>query len=251
MNKTIFSFIITFLAGLSTLLGVIPIYLNTKYKDTIIPISLSFSAGVMISISLFSLIPESVILIEDNLNTIPTIIISLIFITIGILLSSYIDTTIEKKITSNKLYKLGIISIIVLILHNIPEGITTFISTNVNQSLGLTLALGVALHNIPEGISIAIPIYYSTNSKIKAIILTLISGFSEFSGAIFAYLFISKYINNFILGTILSITAGIMLQISIYELIPTSFKYKKRRYTIIFLIFGIIAMITCIKLLNQ
>ena len=250
MNKTLFSFTITFAAGLSTLLGIIPIYINKKYKDRIIPASLSFSAGVMLSISLFSLIPESTNLFYDTYKLFPTIIITLIFISIGIIISSFIDKKVEEKISNNNLYKLGIISIIVLILHNIPEGITTFISTNVNRSLGLTLTLGIALHNIPEGISIAVPIYYSTKSKAKALILTLISGFSEFIGAILAYLFISKYINTFILGIILSITAGIMLQISIYELIPNALKYKKRKISLISFLMGLIIIIICIKLFN-
>ncbi|MBQ2640130.1 MAG: ZIP family metal transporter [Bacilli bacterium] len=248
MNKTVFSFIVTFIAGLSTMIGVIPIYLNDKYKNTIIPISLAFSAGVMISISLFSLIPESIDLFITKFILFPSIIITLIFISIGVLISSFIDKEIEDKISNNSLYKLGVISIIVLVLHNIPEGITTFISTKVNTSLGLSLALGIALHNIPEGISIAVPIYYSTKSKYKAIIFTLISGFSELFGAILAYLFIAKYVNNFILGIILSITAGIMIHISIYELIPNTLRYKKRIISLLSFIIGFIIMIICIKL---
>ena len=230
------------------MIGVIPIFIKDKYKNIILPISLAFSAGVMISISLLSLIPESFCLFITKYKLFPSIIITLIFICIGVLISSFIDKKIEYKISNNKLYKLGIISIIVLVLHNIPEGITTFISTKVNTSLGLSLALGIALHNIPEGISIAVPIYYSTKSKSKAIIFTLISGFSEFFGAILAYLFIAKYVNNLILGIILSITAGIMIQISIYELRPNCLKYKKRIISLLSFIIGLFIMIICIKL---
>lgn len=249
MNKTLFSFLITFLAGLSTMLGIIPIYLNKKKANKVISSSLAFSAGVMLTISCFSLIPEATILIKENVKTFPAIIMILIFVVLGILFSSIIDKKIEEKITNNNLYKLGIISIIVLMLHNIPEGITTFISTKASLSLGLSLSLGIALHNIPEGISIAVPIYYSTNNKKKAIGYTMLSGFSEFFGAIIAYLFIAKYINCFILSVILAMTAGIMIHISIYELLPNSCDYKMKKRTIISFIIGIIIMLICDSLI--
>lgn len=245
MNKTLFSFLITFLAGISTIIGILPCYLNEKYKEKVISFSLAFSSGVMLCISLISLIPEAVALFRNIFKTYPLILISLIFIVLGILFSSLIDSKVEECFTKNKLYKLGIISVIVLMLHNIPEGITTFISTKTNVSLGLSLSLAIALHNIPEGISIAVPIYYSTNNRKKAFLYTLISGFSEFFGAILAYLFIAKYVNNFILGVILAMTAGIMLHISIYELLPNSLEYKKNKTTIVGFILGVIVMFLC------
>lgn len=248
MNKTIFSFLITFLAGISTIIGVIPCYLNEKYKEKVISFCLAFSSGVMLSISLISLIPEAFILFEDIFTITPLILICLIFIVLGILFSSLIDSKVEECFTKNKLYKLGIISVIVLMLHNIPEGITTFISTNQNTSLGLSLSLAIALHNIPEGISIAVPIYFSTHNRKKAFLYTLISGFSEFLGAILAYLFIARYVNNFILGVILAMTAGIMLHISLYELLPNSLEYKKNKTTVTGFILGIIVMILCERL---
>ena len=198
----------------------------------------------MITISLLSLIPESFLLINDLFYLIPTLLIISIFIVIGVIFSSIIDFKIEKKF-NNKLYKLGIISVIVLMLHNIPEGITTFISTTHDVSLGISLSLAIALHNIPEGIAIAIPIYYSTNNIFKALFLTIFAGFSEIFGAVIAYLFIAQYVNNFILGIILSITAGIMIHISIYELIPNSLEYKKNKTFSLGLILGILTMFLC------
>lgn len=159
-----------------------------------------------------------------------------------------IDRKIDTVIESNKLYKLGIISIIALVLHNIPEGITTFISSSVNMKLGIVLALSIALHNIPEGISIAIPIYYSTKKMSKAFVYTLISGFSELLGAILAYIFLAKYINFFSLAIILAITSGIMIHISIYELIPNAFSYKKTKVAFSALILGGLVMLLCTSL---
>ena len=238
-----YAFIITFLAGISTILGVIPTYFNSKYKDSIINLSLSFACGIMLSISLFSLIPESLNYMGFSFIN---IILLLLFINIGLIISTYIDKKISKRINNNSLYKLGLVSIIALILHNIPEGITTFLTTSNNFRIGLTLSLAIALHNIPEGISIAVPIYYSTKSHGKAFVYTFISGFSELIGGILSYIFLSHFINNFILSIILGITAGIMMQISLFELLPNSLKYKHYSNTFIGFILGFIIMIICI-----
>lgn len=249
MKTHIYSYLITTLAGFSTLLGVIPCFIKSNNKEKIITSSLSFSAGVMLTISLTSLIPESLNLFSSKLKLFPTIIILSIFITTGIIFSMTLDQKIERIITNNKLYKLGIISVFALILHNIPEGITTFISSSIDLKLGLILAISIALHNIPEGISIAVPIYHSTNKIRKALIYTFISGFSELFGAILAHLFLRKYINNLILGIILALTSGIMIHIAIYELLPNAFSYKKNKVALISLFLGIITMLLCTILL--
>ena len=238
------AFIISSLAGLSTVLGYLPIYIKQKYQNIIIPFSLALAAGIMLSISITSLIPESYN--YQNNPLILKLLYILISINIGIIIINILDKTITKN---NSLYKLGIISTLALILHNIPEGITTYLSTISNETLGIKLSLAIALHNIPEGISIAVPIYYSTNSKKKAFIITLIAGFSELLGSIIAYLFLQRFINHFLLSQILGITTGIMIFLSIKELIPKSLDYKNKHLTIIGLIIGIIIMLICNKIL--
>ena len=232
MNRIIFSFLITTLAGLATLLGIIPCYLH-KSRESIISKSLAFSAGVMITISLTSLIPESVSLLYFDYTKVFVFLIVFIFVVLGIMFSSSIDQKIDEHFSNNNLYKLGLISVIALALHNIPEGITT------------TLSLAIALHNIPEGISIAVPIYYATYNRKRAFWYTFLSGFSELFGAILAYLFLARYMNDFILALILGVTAGIMIHISIYELLPNSWQYKKRKATIFSFLLGIMTMLVC------
>lgn len=239
------SFLITILAGFSTMIGVFPIYFRRKSQDVLIPICLSFAAGVMISISLFSLIPEAIEAVSQSFVLFPAILIVSIFIVIGILFSSVVDQKIEKRFSNNQLYKLGLISVIALMFHNIPEGITTFISSNQDLRLGITLSIGIALHNIPEGISIAVPIYYATKNKKKAILLTFISGFSEFFGAILAYLFLAPIITSLGLGVILALAAGIMIHISIYELIPTAYQYSMYFKTSLAFLLGFFVMLSC------
>lgn len=223
------------------MLGIIPIYIKFKDTDKIICMALAFASGIMFSVSINSLIPESYDLLKENLNTNKVIILMILFFLIGVLLTSFIDK-IFKKI-DNKLYKIGIINMLALMIHNIPEGILTFSTTTTNISLGLTLALSIMFHNIPEGLSISIPIYYSTNSRKKAVFYTAISGFSEVLGAILTYLFLFKYINNYFIGIVLSLTTGIMIYISMFELLKNSFEYKKKRISYLFFLIGFIFMI--------
>lgn len=238
--------IIPIIASLSTIVGIIPTFLSKEKQEVIINKSLSFSLGIMITLSFISLIPEA-FSYQKKVN-IPTILIILIFIVLGIILSQLIDYYLNNKLSNNNLYKLGIISIIAMILHNIPEGITTYLTTQTNYKLGIKLSLAIALHNIPEGISIAIPIYYSTKNRFKAFILTLFSSLSELLGTIIALLFI-KETNPYIMTFILSLTAGIMIQISIYEIYPNIKQYKNKKMTYKYIIIGIITMLICHLLL--
>ena len=240
MSNIKYSFLITSIAGISTIIGILPIFFNTKNKDKIINFSLSFSSGVMISVSLFSLLPESINLLSTKYSLLNIVFIIIIFSMVGISISIFIDKIF--KFIPDKLYSLGIINMITLMLHNIPEGILTFATTSSNKKLGTIMALSIMCHNIPEGISIAIPIYYSTKSKLKAFFYTFISGFSEILGAIITYLFLYKYINTYFIGYLLATIIGLMIYIPIYELLPTALNYKNKKITAITFLIGIIFM---------
>lgn len=240
--NTLSCFLMTTLAGLATIIGIIPCFLSSRNQNSIISKSLAFSSGVMLTISLISLIPESSSLLSTKYKLFPSFIITAIFIILGIIISTIADDKVEKKLKENDLYKLGLITTIVLMLHNIPEGITTFISSSANQQLGFKLAFAIALHNIPEGISIAVPIYYASKNKVKAFFYTLIAGFSELLGAILAYIFLKDIISPFVISITLAITAGIMIDISVYEFLPSAFKYKKNKAIIYYFVLGILIM---------
>ena len=233
------AFIITTLAGLSTVLGSFLIFLKRK-PETILNKSLSFASGVMFSISIFDLIPTSYEMISKTYYLIPTILLVAIFFLIGMIFSIAIDKYLpqEKKHLDSKLYTVGIISCIAIILHNIPEGIITYITSSQNLKLGIHLAIAIALHNIPEGISISVPIYYSTKNKKKAFTYTILSGMSEPLGALIAYFFLAPFVTDFIMGILYAIIGGIMIQISTQELLPQALSYKKRKETILFFLLG-------------
>lgn len=244
--NTNIAFLLTIIAGSATILGIIPILFKFKDPDKIIITSLGFASGVMLSASFFDLIPESLNYLTTDYNIIISILLLLIFFILGILLSTYIDKSLEFK--DDNLYKVGISSMLAIIIHNLPEGIITFLTASINLKLGLSLAIAIMLHNIPEGISIAVPIYYSTKSRLKALFYTIIAAISEPLGALLAFLFLKNYITNFLLGIMLSLIAGIMSNISLYELFPESLKYKRKKLTIISTIIGIIFMYLSINL---
>ena len=242
MNNFYYAFLISTIAGLSTMLGCLFIFIKDKNINRFLSICLSFSAMVMILISIFDLIPNSFFYLILKHKYIGLFLSIIVFI-IGIILikiSNFIINRLEEK--GSSLYKLGIISAIVLMLHNIPEGIITFLTSTNDLKIGLKVAIAITLHNIPEGICIGVPIYYSTRKIGKAIKTTLISGLSEPLGAILAYLFLYKYINNTILNIIFILVAGIMISLSINDILKESIKYsnKNNKYIYIGFLIGII-----------
>ena len=240
MNKILLSFILTSIAGLSTILGYFIIYIKGN-KNKIISLTLAFASGVMLTISVTDLIPSSFTYLKDYNFFFKLLLITFSFI-LGIFLSYYISLKVEKEHT-NSLKKIGIISMLAIILHNIPEGIITFMVTGINLNLGIKLVIAISLHNIPEGISIAIPLFYATKKKLKTFLMVLISGLSEILGAILSYLFLSKFMNNFLIGNIFSLIAGIMINISLTEILPETFKYQENKYLYLGFSLGVIIMI--------
>ena len=234
-------FILTIISGFSTLIGCIFIKINNKGNRLLIS-SLGLDSGVMFYISLFDLIPEGINLLNYNFP------ISILFIIIGIVISWLIDILFPDN--SSSLYHIGIISMITIIVHNIPEGIVTYLTASNNIKLGITLAIAITLHNIPEGITISVPIYYSTNSKKRAFLYTFIAGISELLGALIASLYLTNLDSKVFIGTLYLIISGLMLYISLHELLPESLKYDNKKLTYFYFILGMIIIYLSIKIIN-
>ena len=220
--------ILSLFAGFSTLLGFGIIYVKTVNKELIICNALAFSAGVILSVSIFDLLPSAYSIIISKYELIPSVLLICLFLFVGIITSYFIDILVPENENSfdMDLYRKGILTFFAIIMHNIPEGMVTFLTTHNNLSLGLRITTAIALHNIPEGISVSVPIYYSTGSKLKAFIYTLISGLSEVLGAIISMLFLKKVFINIFLGFLYSFTAGVMINLVFKNLIPKSIKYN-------------------------
>ena len=238
--------LISTIAGLSTILGSLVIFfkLKTYFINKFITLCLSFSLAIMIGISITDLIPESTYIIITNYKLFKGIIICLTTFLVGIFLILWINKKISQKEWGSKdLYKLGILNMIALMLHNLPEGIATFMSSYKNINLGIKLSIAIMLHNIPEGISIAVPIYYATKNKKDAIKKTFISGLAEPLGALLAFIFFHKYITYKLISIILIFVAGIMITLSIDELLPKAIRYEESKYLKVGIIIGVIIII--------
>lgn len=246
-NHGLFAFMISLLAGLSTVIGSFIVFFSELKSKKLLTFALSFSAGIMISLSFTDLYPFAQGILVAKKGSFIGIISSLLFLVLGFIISMLIDYLVSTGIHLNtkkssyekSLYKVGLITMVALILHNFPEGIATFMSGYHDTTLGIYVAIAISLHNIPEGIAIAMPIYYSTSSKLKAIKYTFFSGMAEPFGAIIAFLFLRPFIGNITLAVIFALVSGIMLYIAFQELIPEARAYKHTRIYIFSLLLGI------------
>ena len=234
-NNILFSFMISLFAGLSTLLGCFLIFVKPRNIEYFIGSSLSFSATIMFLISFLELIPNGYINLKNEFSFFISILIILFMIFIGYMTNVFISKSIRNNNDSSDLYRVGILSMIVLMIHNLPEGILTFLTTSIDESLGLKFALTIMMHNIPEGIAIAVPIFYSTKSSICAIKKSLISGLSEPFGALLAYLFLYRFMSNTLISLILLFVCGIMISVSVNDIFN-----EARKYSFKSILFGIL-----------
>lgn len=147
------------------------------------------------------------------------------------------------------LMRMGLFTALAIAIHNFPEGLATFMSALQNPQLGMAIAIAIALHNIPEGISVSVPIFYATGDRKKAFIYSFLSGLFEPLGALTAFLAIRLIAGSEngvfppqLMGILLSGVAGIMVYISIDELLPASRAYGKGHDSIIGLISGMVVM---------
>ena len=242
-KNVVYSLLISSFAGISTLLGGLVVYFKFKDKNSFIVFALSFSLSVMISLSIFELLPDSFITLSSRFG----LLVGIIFTTVMFLVGKFLVTKINKKLAllhnKDNLYRVGLLSMIALMLHNFPEGIATFMASYNDLSAGISLGIAIMLHNIPEGISISVPIYYATGSKKRGVIYSLISGLAEPLGAILAFIVLKNYINDITIALVLVIVAGIMITISINEMLPEVNSYNKKNISILGMIIGVILVI--------
>ena len=255
MSNFWIAFILTLLAGLSTSIGAFISLFSKRDNKQFLAAALGFSAGVMIYVSLVDLFQQGISDMSSSLSLKTATIYGVIAFFGGILLIAVIDRLIpacdnpheiqknNEGISCNKrLFKVGVLTAIAIAIHNFPEGIATFISGLQDLSLALPIAFAIALHNIPEGIAVATPIYYATGNKKRAFFLSSISGLAEVLGGLMGYLILRPFINDVVLGMVLCAVAGIMVFISIDELIPTAKEYDKGHISIYGFVIGMLIM---------
>ena len=225
--QALYALLLSIIAGMATLIGAIIVIIIKKENKKFISASLGFASGIMISVSMLELFSKSNELITSSTNTFLGAIISTICLAFGMFITFLINHFVQDEnkavnnLSNNKLLTTGIVSMLVIALHNFPEGIATFMSSYGNTALGISITIAIAMHNIPEGITVALPIYLSTNSKKKAFLYTFLSGITEPLGAILAFLILRYFLTDLFLGAIFGIVGGIMIYIAVDDLIPT------------------------------
>ena len=234
MQNYFLPFILTLIAGLSTGIGgLIALFVKRENKK-FLSASLGFSAGVMIYISMVEIFFEAKETIIVDLGEKKGYWLTVIAFFVGIIIMLIGDKMLpsENKMkktidTENKkLARMGLFTALAVIIHNFPEGMVTFFTSLKDLSLAIPIVIAIAIHNIPEGISVAMPIYYSSGSRKKAFVYSLLSGLSEPIGGIIGFMLLKNVLTNTIFGVLLALIAGIMIYISFEELLPTARKYS-------------------------
>ena len=270
MSGLISALILTLIAGSATGIGGALVLFKKKISSNFLAGALGLSAGVMIFISLAELFPEAQALISDiGLPHGEAFVLIAFFVGMGIITLidfaipeyenpheasglSLSDKTaavgvLEHTGGEKALHRLGLLSALAIAVHNFPEGIATFIGALNDPEMGAGITFAISIHNIPEGIAVAIPIYYATKSKGKALLYATLSGLSEVVGAALCLAITAIFGIDLTGGSpafplVLSAVAGIMIYISLDELLPTAEKYGKHHIAIAGVVGGMALM---------
>lgn len=262
-NNILFAFGMTLIAGLSTGIGSLLAFVTNKTNKKFLAVSLGFSAGVMIYVSmieLFNTAQQSLSLyLGDKNGSIVTVAAFFGGMFLIALIDKFIpseqnpheikppiehenDLAPQEKEDNRKLLRTGVFTALALAIHNFPEGLATFISALQDPSIAIPVVAAIAIHNIPEGIAVSIPIYYATGSKKKAFIYSFLSGLAEPLGAVVGYLILLPIMNDLVFGILFAMVAGIMVFISLDELLPSAREYGEHHLSIYGLVAGMIVM---------
>ena len=240
---------LTLLAGLSTGVGSLIAYFIRRPKIVYLSFSLGVSAGVMVYVSFMELLPGAVERVGEPL--------SILFFFLGIAFIGIVDLLVpeaenphnyegmeepKKPDQSHALMRTSMMTALAIGIHNFPEGLATFASALSDLRLGLFIAIALAIHNIPEGIAVSMPIYYATGSKNKAFVYSLLSGISEPAGALVGYLLLMPFLTPTVLAGTLALVAGVMIYISLDELLPMAHSYGHGHLVISGVVLGMLLM---------
>jgi len=262
MNDVLFAFLLTLIAGLATGLGGLVVLFSNVTNKKFLSICLSFSAGVMLYISFAEIFLEALESLEYVYGDGMGYLILTVSFFAGMALMAIVDKFIPHDEThtdmldaadehtlntikdKHDLKRTGISSTIAIAIHNFPEGLITFMAALYDPAMGIAIAIAIIIHNIPEGIAMAAPIYHSTGSKVKALLVSVSAGLTEPLGALVAWLLLRNVFESFegAFGIIFAVVGGIMVFVAIHQLLPTAQKYGKHSLVIRWLVAGMAVM---------
>jgi ZIP family zinc transporter len=254
------AFLLTAAAGLSTGIGSAIALFAKKTNKKFLAASLGFSAGVMIYVSMAELFVRSRDFLVASFGNKFGLLYAILAFFGGIFLIAAIDKLIPEKSNphempctdgkecdtehrrNKQLLRSGLLTALAIAVHNFPEGLATFVSALQSPGIAIPIVVAIAIHNIPEGISVAVPIMFATGNRFKAFWLSLLSGLAELLGAAIGYLILLPFLNDTLFGILYGIVAGIMVYISIDELLPSAEAYGYHHAGIYGLIAGMAVM---------
>ncbi|MFJ5770651.1 zinc transporter ZupT [Psychrobacillus sp. NPDC093180] len=259
-GNVVFALLLTLFAGLATGIGSLLSLLTKRTNTKFLSMALGFSAGVMIYVSLVEIFVKAKDSLTAELGTTNGYWMTIFGFFAGMIFIAIVDRLLPKignphEVKSvedmdngptnaeyTKLMKMGVFTALAIGIHNFPEGIATFASALQDPNLGIAIAIAVAIHNIPEGIAVAVPIYYATGNRKKAFKLSFLSGLAEPVGAFVAYLVLMPFLNGVVFGVVFAAVAGIMVFISLDELLPAAKKYDETHSSIYGVVAGMLVM---------
>lgn len=258
-GNVLFALGLTVFAGLSTGIGSLIGFLSKEFNPRFLTIALGFSAGVMIYVSMVEIFVKA----RDSLSVSYGDKMGYVLTTVGFFAGIAVIALIDKLIPSyenphemnveqiiedssddqkKRLMRMGVFSALAIGIHNFPEGLATFMSGLTDPTLGISIAVAIAIHNIPEGLAVSAPIFYATKSRKKAFVLSFLSGLAEPVGALIGYFVLRSIFNDVMFGMIFASVAGIMVYISLDELLPTAEEYGEHHLAIGGLVAGMAVM---------
>ena len=244
--------VLTALAGLSTTIGSLLGIFVRKPGPRFMALTLGFSAGVMILVSFVELLAGGIEAVGFGLAHVAFFA--------GMLGMFVIDSLIPHEYMAERhktegraqetLLKTGLLVALGIGIHNFPEGMATFAATLQDVSLGVAIAVAIAIHNIPEGLAVSAPVYVATGSRSRAFLWSFLSGVAEPAGAAVAALVLLPFLNATVLGLMLSVVAGIMVFISLDELVPVARSFGHEHLSIMGMVMGMAIMAASLWMLT-
>jgi len=265
-HDVLIALLLTLFAGLATGIGSLIAFFAKSTNKKFLSFSLGLSAGVMIYVSFVEIFNQAQESLTVELGDTTGMVVTVLCFFGGMLLIGAIDRLVpsfenphevrsvesmdEPPARNSKLMKMGVMTALAIGIHNFPEGIATFTAAIENPTLGVAIAVAIAIHNIPEGIAVSVPIYHATGNKKKAFMLSFLSGLAEPIGALLAYLVLMPFMSPTMLGCVFAAVAGIMVFISLDELLPAAREYGEHHISIYGLIVGMAIMAFSLILLT-
>jgi len=248
---------LTLLAGLSTGIGSAIAYLIRRPKVIYLSFALGLSAGVMLYVSFVELLPKASQTVGQGLGVLAFFIGIAFIAAIDLIVPQPdnphnlegLDEPEAPRRHDRQLMRVGVITAVAIGTHNLPEGLATFASALSDLRLGVFIALAIAIHNIPEGIAVSVPIFYATSNRNKAFIYSFLSGVSEPAGALLGYLVLMPFLTPGVLAGTLAFVAGIMVYVSLDELLPMAHRYGHGHLVIAGIILGMLIMAVSLLML--